>query len=161
MSGGLRRWSSTSASARAHASVLAGGADAAAREDALAGLAEQLDALDQQLDEMHRAARLERERTCRLCAAEAAARGADGLGTSPADYAANIAAPLRAYEAELAFARSVAAAVCAPSPPPPAEVQALLTAWGSQPMLEPLDAMLRGAESAWPEGRTSASRAEV
>ena len=69
-----------------------------------------------------------------------------GLTQSPADRCAALAAPLRAYEAELALKRAICNALCSRKQPRLSadEAHALLLAWESQPLLEPVEAMRQG-----------------
>ena len=83
-------------------------------------LREHLDEFDALLDDMHAAVRSARAAVSQQLAPEAAAER-HGLSLSPADRCAVLSAPLRAYEAELALKRAIYDALCARSPPPPAD----------------------------------------
>jgi hypothetical protein len=109
-------------------------------------LRSQLDELDAVLDEMHAAVEAARAAAQRLPLADAADRGPHGLSLSPADRCAALAAPLRAYEAELALKRAICNALCSRKQPrlSAEEAHALLLAWESQPLLEPVEAMRQG-----------------
>ena len=115
------------------------------RESALAQLRHHLDELDGVLDEMHAAVARARADVAALPVAEATDRGTRGLGLSLADRASALAAPLRAYEAQLALQRSAAAALGAPIAPTAQEAQALLLAWECQPFLEPIESWASAA----------------
>lgn len=110
-------------------------------------LDDHLDELESVLDDMHALAGEAREAAAALPLADAADRGAHGLRLSPADRASLLAAPLRAYEAELDMKRHITAALRARPPPPPAQVASLLVAWESKPLLQPVDDLRRGAEA--------------
>ena len=98
------------------------------------------------LNEMHAAVEAARAAAQRLPLADAADRGPHGLSLSPADRCAALAAPLRAYEAELALKRAICNALCSRKQPrlSAEEAHALLLAWESQPLLEPVEAMRQG-----------------
>ena len=98
------------------------------------------------LNEMHAAVEAARAAAQRLPLADAADRGPHGLTLSPADRCAALAAPLRAYEAELALKRAICNALCSRKQPRLSadEAHALLLAWESQPLLEPVEAMRQG-----------------
>ena len=100
-----------------------------------------LDELEEILEEMHALTRAARGE---VAAAEGAAHSS--LQLSAAEKARALAAPLRAYEAELSLKRWIVDTLRAPEAPPAAQVQSLLIAWECQPWhRRTLDAA-RGAE---------------
>ena len=104
----------------------------------------QLDELEEIIEEMHALARKYQAAAAAIAPEAAAERGEGGHLPSPCDVASAIVAPLRAYEAELELKRYVVDALRSPVAPPPVQIQSLLIAWESQPMLQPLDGVLQG-----------------
>ena len=125
---------------------------ALAREEAdghapAARLVKRLDELEAMLEEMHASVRVSRAAAANQPPDAAAHRHNHGLQLSSCDRTSMLAAPLRAFEAELALKRWTFAALTGPHPPPAAQVESLLVSWQCQPMLLPLDALRAAAAS--------------
>lgn len=106
-----------------------------------ASLTTQLDELEAMLEGMHATVRESRAAAASQSPEAAADRGNHNLHLSPSDCSSTLAAPLRAFEAELALKRWIFDALTGPDPPPAGQVESLLIAWQCQPMLLPLDAL--------------------
>ena len=95
---------------------------------------------------------------------EAADRGPHGLRLSPADRCAAMAAPLRAYEAELQMKQACLHALRPGAQVSAQQAQTLVVAWESQPLLEHAESSRAAADAqeqlearlAAIEGRTAA-----
>lgn len=120
------------------------GGTARAVEELNGGLME----MEEIVEAMHALVRDARDAASVLPLSVAVDRGEHGLQRSAVDRAATLAAPLRAYEAELALRWRIFEALqsgCAAMAP--GEADALLVAWESRPMLLPVEAMMAGADA--------------